>query len=76
MLYAPAFMLANGYWVLGNRQMFFNEWAPKDHTFGEILDPKHYLFDFTDGPNHLAPILICLPILFLNEFIIKYVIKL
>lgn len=75
LLYAPLFMLANGYWVLGNRQMFFNQHDAKEHSFGEIYDPKHYLFDFVDGPNHLAPLLICIPIIFANDFLMQYVVR-
>ena len=32
LLYAPLLMLANGYWVLGNRQMFFNEYYSKKNA--------------------------------------------
>ena len=47
LLYAPVLMFANGYWVLGNRQMFFNEYPLKTQAYEEISDPKHYLFDFS-----------------------------
>jgi hypothetical protein len=52
--------------------MFFNEYASKDHVFDENVDPKHYLFDFEDGLNHIFPILICLPLLLVNNYSIKY----
>ena len=34
--YAPIFMLLMGYWHLGNRQMFFNEYYPKSDDFMEV----------------------------------------
>ena len=49
--YAPVFLLAFGYWKLGNRQKFFNEVKSRE-VVGEVLDPQHYLFDYSDGPNN------------------------
>ena len=46
--YAPVFFLAFGYWKLGNRQAFYNEVEKRSHV-GQVLDPKHYLFDFRGG---------------------------
>lgn len=65
-------MLANGYWVLGNRQMFSNDHGPKDISTGEMNDPKHNL---TDLHYHIAPILIVFPILWFYKFYIKHVSK-
>jgi len=46
--YAPIFMLAFGYWQLGNRQAFYNE--VKERSFsGEVLDPEHGLFEYGNG---------------------------
>lgn len=41
---APIAMLLNGYWLLGNRQMFFDEHFEQESQAG-VLNPKHYLFD-------------------------------
>ena len=73
LFYAPFLLLANAYWVLGNRQMFFNEHHPKHHTYGEIQDPNHSPLDFKNGPNHLVPILIWTPLLVSLNYMIKYV---
>jgi len=57
LMYAPLFMLAFGYWMLGNRQMFFND-IPKISHMNEIYNPGHALIDYTQGYNHTVAILI------------------
>ena len=48
--YAPAFLLAFGYWQLGNRQAFFNESGIRTQT-SQVLDPKHRVFEYAEGVN-------------------------
>ena len=59
--YAPWFMIAFGYWQLGNRQIFFNEINPKI-TKSEEYDPKHHLVDFSKGVNHTLLFFIYVPL--------------
>jgi len=60
----PVIMLILGYWYLGNRQMFFNKYDTIETSFGEIKDPKHPLFDYSEGLDHtlimLIGILVCI----------------
>lgn len=74
---APLSGLAMGYWYLGNRQIFFNEWALLEDAFGEMVGAKHYLFDYTKGPSHTLPILLALPcMLFFEQFLRLITLKL
>ena len=71
---SPFFLLTFGYWILGNRQLFFDNASEKIHDSDEI-DPEHDLFMFTkDGkfaPNHTLIFLIFIPIfIFFEQFII------
>ena len=50
-MYAPMFMMAFGYWQLGNREQFFNE-IPSITQRSEHYNPKHALIDYTLGPNY------------------------
>ena len=38
---APFLFLANAFWMLGNRQIFFSEWYYKDKA-GDVEKTKHY----------------------------------
>ena len=74
---APLFSLAMGYWYLGNRQNFFNDYKTVTHAFGEVKNSGHKLFaDFGDGPNHTMPILIVFPMVIFFQFVVKVVIQL
>lgn len=73
LMYAPFFMLANAYWVLGNRQMFNNEYSTKLLSTGESDNPKHSILSVE---YHLAPILIAIPLLWFQKLYIKSVTKL
>jgi len=64
---APIFMFAFGFWVLGNRQIFFNHIEIKHHD-NEIEDPGHGLFDFLKGINPTVFILVILVPLVLQRF--------
>ena len=50
-MFAPMFMMAFGYWQLGNREQFFNE-IPEITERSEHYDPKHALIDYDLGPNY------------------------
>lgn len=48
---APVIMLMMGYWVIGNRQMFFNETSLITEAFSEIEDSNHFIIDYSHGIN-------------------------
>lgn len=69
LMYAPLFMLAFGYWQLGNRQMFFNDVPTISHK-NEMYDPGHALIDYTAGYNYTMVYLIFLVVfLFFNLYV-------
>lgn len=58
---APLTMLVNAYWLLGNRQMFFNEIYYIDYA-SDLPSPGHYAFDFTKGINGSLMVLAFIPV--------------
>ena len=65
---APLSGLAMGYWYLGNRQIFFNEYGLLEEAFGEMQGVRHLVFDYSKGPNHTLPVLLAIPfILFFDQ---------
>ena len=56
-----------GYWHMGNRQVFFNEAELRVHK-NEILNPKHFLIDYSQGVNGSLMFLIMLPIFIFHQF--------
>jgi len=73
--YSPVLMLMYGFWYLGNRQIFFNEFTSVTENFGEVKDAKHRVFDFSKGPDHTVMILICVPFILGQKYVIKGVMK-
>jgi len=67
----PVIMMCLGYWYLGNRQMFFNKFSPIEDAFGEIADPQHYLFDYSEGADHTLILLIFIPIFIFHRKVIQ-----
>lgn len=61
---APYCLLLNAYWLLGNRQMFFNEFS-KISNEREYVDSKRAVFDFSKGISGSTFILAFIPIFFL-----------
>lgn len=61
---APITMLMNAYWLLGNRQMFFNEVHYIEYA-SDTPRPGHYAFDFTKGINGALMVLAFIPIFFI-----------
>lgn len=53
---SPIVFLASAYWLLGNRQMFFNELATVNHK-NDVPNPNHALFDFSNGFNGAVMVL-------------------
>jgi len=68
---APLIMIVFMYWMLGNRQMFYNEVELRTN-FNDILRPNHNWFDFSKGVDHTAFILLFFPIfMFYEEIMIR-----
>jgi hypothetical protein len=67
LIYAPIIFLMKSYWLLGNTQMFFDGVTPIIEA-SEIMNPKHFLFDLTNGVNSTLMILIFLPIFIFNQY--------
>lgn len=64
---SPLVFLSTSYWLLGNRQMYFNEVS--DVSFGnEIMDPDHSLFDFSKGVNGSTMCLIVMIMFIFRKF--------
>lgn len=53
--YAPLFMLANGWWMVGNRQIFANLWHYKQNDLQPMWS-SHYLYQIEF--NQAAPLLL------------------
>ena len=67
--FAPMMMLSFGYWQLGNRQIFFNDFSSKLNQ-GDLQETNHKLLDYSEGVNHTAIFLVFLPIMiFFREFL-------
>ena len=66
---APFFLLIFSYWMLGNRQIFFNESKERTNQT-DPADPQHYLFQYEDGANYTVIFLIFIPIFFFFEYIL------
>lgn len=58
---APLSMLLSGYWLLGNRQMFFNE-VNYVVNANDVSTPNHHILDFSKGVNGSLFLLIFIPI--------------
>ena len=71
----PIFMMAFGYWYLGNRQMFFNEYSPIERANSAIQDPNHHIVDFSDGFSHPQLLLIAMILFIVKEQLISVVSK-
>lgn len=56
----PLLLLCFSYWLLGNRQMFFNEGFQKEYQ-NDIIDPEHSLFDYSKGINATLFVLAFIP---------------
>ena len=54
---APVFMVCMGYWMLGNRQMFYNEIIPIQYSNDALLT-NHRPFDYTKGIDYTMVLLI------------------
>jgi hypothetical protein len=54
---APIFMVCMGYWMLGNRQMFYNEIIPIQYGNNALLT-EHGIFDFSKGFDYTLVLLI------------------
>jgi len=65
----PFFLLFFGYWILGNRQEFFNAASEKVHA-SDNTDPGHKLFMYKEGPDYTMIFLIFIPIFVFFEYII------
>ena len=61
--YAPIGMMLCGYWLVGNRQMFFNH-SPFLSSRSEIYNPGHHTFDYDDGLNYTVLLLMFAVIIF------------
>lgn len=68
--YSPILMLSMGYWYLGNRQMFFNEYSLVEEANDEVQDSGHHVFDL---PLHTLPLLFAIPIVLFHEPLINFV---
>ena len=69
--YAPLFMLINGYWLLGNRQMFFNEVSPVEHAT-DHPDPGHRLFHWKEKIDCTLILFVAIPIFFWLPNIMRF----
>ena len=66
--FAPIIFLLKCYWLLGNRQMFFNELIPISDA-STVINPGHSLFDFVSGMNPSLFILVFIPVfVFTDKF--------
>jgi hypothetical protein len=61
LMYAPVIMLFFGYWMMGNRQMFYNEHIEVEYGNKSLLT-SHVPFDFSKGLDYTLVILIFVPV--------------
>ena len=54
---APIFMLCSGYWMLGNRQMFYNEIIPIEYGNHALLT-DHKPIDYSYGLDYTSILLL------------------
>ena len=69
---SPFFLICFGYWILGNRQEFFNAAEEKIHS-SDITDPTHDMFMYKKdqgGVNYTIIFLIFIPVFVFFENII------
>jgi hypothetical protein len=72
---SPILMLCAGYWYLGNRQIFFNEYAHIEENFGEVKDTGHRVFDYSKGPDHTIMLLIIAICVLFQRNIVKVIMR-
>lgn len=71
---APIMLILNGYWLLSNKQMFSDHQVHSEFK-GDITDPQHRLFDYSEGVDGSLMLLVFLPFFVFDRFFDSLLLK-